>query len=71
MNAFEGGRRLTHVFGVPALGLALFFGANKQENDAKVALSLAAFVYAFSWVFGWIVRGFMGIPAGKDEKPKG
>jgi hypothetical protein len=24
--------------------------------------------YAFVWVIGWIVRGFMGIPFGKDIK---
>ena len=29
--------------------------------------SLAAF-WAFTWAVGWIVRGFMGIPQGKDRK---
>lgn len=26
------------------------------------------FIYAFSWSIGWIVRGFAGIPSGKDSK---
>lgn len=29
--------------------------------------SLATF-WAFTWAVGWIVRGFMGIPQGKDSK---
>ena len=29
--------------------------------------SIAAF-WAFTWAVGWIVRGFMGIPHGKDSK---
>ena len=28
-------------------------------------------VYLLASILGWIVRGFMGIPAGMDEKPKG
>ncbi len=30
--------------------------------------SLATF-WAFTWAVGWIVRGFIGIPHGKDSKP--
>ncbi len=26
------------------------------------------FLWAFTWVIGWIVRGFMGIPRGQDKK---
>ena len=26
------------------------------------------FLWAFTWVVGWIVRGFMGIPKGQDKK---
>ena len=29
--------------------------------------TLVAF-WAFTWAVGWIVRGFMGIPQGKDSK---
>ena len=28
------------------------------------------FLWAFTWVIGWIVRGFMGIPRGQDKKRK-
>jgi hypothetical protein len=27
-------------------------------------------LYGVSWVIGWVVRGFMGIPRGSDRKPK-
>ena len=26
------------------------------------------FLWAFTWVIGWIVRGFKGIPRGQDKK---
>ena len=28
-----------------------------------------AFIWMFSWIVGWIVRGFFGIPSGHDFKP--
>ena len=29
------------------------------------------FLWAFTWVIGWVVRGFMGIPKGQDKKLTG
>ncbi len=31
---------------------------------------LLAATWGFFWTVGWVVRGFMGIPRGKDSKPK-
>lgn len=36
----------------------------------QMLASLAGF-WAFTWTTGWIVRGFMGIPRGQDQKPQG
>lgn len=30
---------------------------------------MLASILGLSWVIGWVVRGFMGIPKGKDSKP--
>ena len=32
------------------------------------AISGLLFLWAFTWVIGWVVRGFMGIPRGQDKK---
>jgi len=29
-----------------------------------------AFMWAFSWGCGWVIRGFLGIPMGRDSKPE-
>ena len=53
-------------------------GLEKQRSDAlfdqwKLALQVLAGGLAFGWVLmaatGWIVRGFLGIPRGKDARP--
>jgi len=43
----------------------------KQAGQYLLGLmaSLAGF-WAFTWAVGWIVRGFMGIPRGSDQKPQ-
>jgi len=35
---------------------------------ASVAFGGLLFILAFTWAIGWIVRGFMGIPRGQDQK---
>ena len=35
---------------------------------ASVVLGGLLFILVFTWVIGWIVRGFMGIPRGQDQK---
>jgi len=35
----------------------------------SLILGLIAF-FGFTWVLGWILRGFLGIPRGMDKKPK-
>ncbi len=44
----------------------------KQAGEHLLGLiaSLAGF-WVFTWAVGWIVRGFMGIPRGLDQKPQG
>ena len=37
----------------------------------EIALAIGGgllFLWSFSWVVGWIVRGFLGIPSGKDQR---
>lgn len=33
-----------------------------------VAMGGLLFLWAFTWVIGWVVRGFIGIPQGADQK---
>ena len=40
-------------------------------QGALVAIIGLLFLWAFTWVTGWIVRGFMGIPQGQDQRKKG
>lgn len=51
---------------IDARGRSLFL-----EYYGKIALwaiSSLFLLWAFTWVIGWIVRGFMGIPRGQDKK---
>ena len=40
----------------------------KIKDSALWSSGGVIFIYAFSWSIGWIVRGFAGIPSGKDSK---
>ncbi len=42
---------------------------SSSELERCVTGAVAGAVYVFSWVVGWIVRGFRGIPRGMDAKP--
>jgi hypothetical protein len=37
-------------------------------REVMVAISGILFLLVFTWAIGWIVRGFMGIPKGQDNK---
>jgi hypothetical protein len=37
-------------------------------REAMVAIGSILFLWVFTWAIGWIVRGFMGIPKGQDNK---
>ncbi len=69
-------RQYASTFILPDDGLA---AAKDKKWDAnvehfKVAIQFLvagiAFGWAFTAAFGWIVRGFMGIPRGKDARPE-
>lgn len=69
MNIFEGARRITHAMAAVLLAFTVFVNLDRPSDMARFTAMTAAFVYGFSWVIGWIVRGFMGIPRGSDRKP--
>ena len=87
MNIFEGARRVGKTITFVILIGFVFEGFNIGSSSAVLTeavtygvalcnhamqawLSMAGF-WAFTWTVGWIVRGFMGIPRGHDQKPKG
>jgi hypothetical protein len=41
---------------------------NWKESLRNLGIGLAIFA-GFVWAIGWVVRGFMGIPRGMDQKP--
>ena len=73
MNIFEGSRRIAKVAIVSGslIYISYCFWYLYFQKDLYALLwllpILAAF-WAFTWAVGWIVRGFMGIPQGKDSK---
>ena len=78
MNIFEGSRRIAKVAaGLWAGGLVAgaFLGGFDLSNMSRLKEFLIAMVGGlvsigcFTIATGWIVRGFMGIPRGKDSKP--
>ncbi len=77
MNIFEGSRRLAKL----AAGLwtggfvaGAFLGGfdlsiKSELNEFFIALvGGLVFIGCFTFATGWIVRGFMGIPRGMDQK---
>jgi hypothetical protein len=75
MNIFEGSRRIAKVIaGLWAIGtLSAAFYDGIELFDFKAFFELfgggLVFIWAFTWIVGWITRGFMGIPRGQDSKP--
>lgn len=70
INIFEAGRRAAKVFLGLVLGtgaLILLFGnGNDREMVAIVTCVIAGLSYGGFLAVGWIVRGLLGIPNGKD-----
>lgn len=47
-------------------------GATELAKNSVIEFAIGAAAFGiFVFVLGWVVRGFMGIPAGMDENPKG
>jgi hypothetical protein len=69
MNIFEGGRRIAMVVAAYSIlaGMFGFDGVPLLERAQNLAIFLVAYA-AFVWTTGWIVRGFMGIPRGHDQR---
>ena len=69
MNIFEGGRRIAKAVAAISIaaGIFGFDGLPLWERAQNLAIWLLV-VGAFTWTTGWIVRGFMGIPRGQDQK---
>lgn len=78
MNIFEGSRRIATLIGSAwFIGtiVGAFSGAFTQPaggfefGDFLGCLFLPPlFIAGFTYAMGWIVRGFMGIPMGRDSK---
>jgi hypothetical protein len=79
MNIFEGSRRVAKVAGAFWIGAVItiafwdgaFDGSGHYDFQRFIVnlLSGPVVILAFTVATGWIVRGFMGIPQGKDSKP--
>lgn len=73
MNIFEGSRpiaKVAIVFG-SLIYISYCFWYLYFQKDLYALLWLLPILgafWAFTWAVGWIVRGFMGIPHGKDSK---
>ncbi len=73
MNIFEGARRISHVIaGIPIVFALVISITEKGLGAFMYAIPYLALWlfgwYVSVWVIGWVVRGFMGIPLGSDEK---
>jgi hypothetical protein len=79
INIFEGARRITKAFAcIWALVASVVTWVDYRpayddlwteiENGARWAIVGVAAIYIFALTIGWIVRGFLGIPHGKDSR---
>lgn len=79
INIFEGGRRIAKLFAVLCVvgGLVLVGdGITKEDLSLGEVLGIAflwclaslGFLWGFTWTAGWVARGFMGIPRGRDSR---
>lgn len=39
------------------------------KHGVTYGFGLIVLIAGLSWVIGWIVRGFFGVPTGKDHRP--
>jgi hypothetical protein len=74
MNSFEGARRIAKVFAILWIifcAVMFLFVADLDNYPYRVPMLLLgglAFIGGFTIATGWIVRGFLGIPRGKDQR---
>jgi hypothetical protein len=72
VNIFEGARRAGKVFLALVIGIGvitLVFGnGNDRLTVIAITASIAAGAYGAFWAIGWVMRGLLGIPAGRDFK---
>lgn len=83
INAFEGGRRIAKLLAVVWIfysGWMAIDDWQRAVGNMPAELQYLRFVgliwmpiglaslWAFTWIIGWIMRGFMGVPRGKDRK---
>lgn len=75
MNIFEGSRRIAKVaaaFWAGAVIVIAFLDGYDSFELSRFIVNLISgplVILAFTVATGWIVRGFMGIPRGLDQKP--
>jgi len=84
INIFEGARRSAKLvaaiwtIGCIAIAYSDFrcipkpngISCGDPNAGAGWLISGLLFLWAFTWVTGWIVRGFMDIPKGRDHREK-
>jgi len=73
INSFEAARRFSKlVASIWIIGWIIkALNEGMQSNPivfASVVFGGILFILVFTWVIGWIMRGFMGIPRGQDQK---
>ena len=76
MNIFEGARRIVRLLSWIWVVFAILTGLYIYYHNPAVRFSFGflivltgpIFLYVFSYTIGNIVRGFMGIPKGKDGR---
>ena len=81
MNIFEGSRRIAKVASAFWAGAVMviaffdgpFYGSGRYDFQRFIVYLISGplVILAFTVATGWIVRGFMGIPRGHDQKPQG
>ena len=75
INVFEGARRIAKLAGTLLIFVVVVVLVINWSDQDTVKLALIflfaglASLWALTWATGWIVRGFMGIPRGKDHRP--
>jgi len=73
INIFEVARRFSRlVAAIWTIGWIIKSLNEGMQSDpiafASVAFGGLLFILAFTWIIGWVVRVFMGIPRGQDKK---
>lgn len=70
-NLFEGFRRVGYVILVLLIAFSFYMFFSSSDRTVLSTVDAIAFpvgFYIFMRVTGWVMRGFLGIPMGKDFK---